>query len=174
MKLKYLIVFIISLNTWALSDRALFTIKDKVYFISEVNQIITKFEKSICYMGRDSLVTEIYQILSEQSDRSKLSFSQIKIHNSRMSSEEIKYIEAIAGLIKLFTVSKTSSVVKTDNAKLKACGLAKDTFLPVVLKTEIYLRDKVISSKQSKEQITNTLKLFKTSFIDKIDYRAFY
>lgn len=163
----FLSLFLI-LNTWALEDRALFSIEDRVFFSSEINKYIEAMNFLSCYDGNK---TNVHVVASYNLDLELLS-----IEDRPLSKKELSVVATMATVLKTIRLSGKSKKTLLTSEGARRCSL-KPRFRPQIneiLSAHKFLEERIISKGQTKIQRRDTLENYKNSFDTKIRYRRYY
>ncbi len=153
-------LFLFSVNIWALSDRALFRLGDKVFFQSEAGLIVESYKYLQCENYNLELVDNYLGLKLD-------SLSQVELKEDRthtkLSNKDIRTSKGIAELVQLIRYSKASESPRL--SKKKACGFKREymEYVPFIIGSRQFLRKSVISSNQDVASITESLKGLKRS-----------
>jgi hypothetical protein len=166
-KKLFLSLFLI-LNTWALEDRALFSIEDRVFFSSEINKYIEAMNFLSCYMSNKTNVHVV--------SRYNLDLELLSVKDRTLSPRELDAVATMATVLKTIRLSGKTEKTLLTSAGARKCSL-KPRFrsqINEILSAHKFLEERIISKGQTKIQRRDTLENYKKSFDGKIRYRRFY
>lgn len=157
------------------SDRAIFRIENKVYFISDLNKDNKQLNKLRCMKNNSVLLNALSLSSDDYSKILKLPTELDKLQSNK---------ELLYRLTRLYKVQSfaTNRKVSIDVEKLKEWGIAKcvgeswnkwPDQLKTLIKTELYLRDRFII-KDGKELDVTSLKSFLSSIDKKTKHFNFF
>ncbi|EQC44284.1 hypothetical protein [Bacteriovorax sp. Seq25_V] len=164
---KALILFFISMNIWALQDRALFSIGETIIFARKGNLYLDVLSKARC-SNRVGLVSEL---------------SSIKDGDKQLVVEQpISTIEQKATVNKMILLFKVIKSATAQREKLNMREIAKEcrikgneeiSVLYELVSTNDYIKQRIVTS-NGPDNLENNLTLFRQTFVDPIDHRPYY
>jgi len=165
---KIIFSFILLLNTRALEDRALFTIEDKVFFVSKINSYIQALNFIYCYQGSETYLHRISGIGK--------SVDKININDQSYSQVENKLITQMATSLKVIKLSGNTEAALLNSRKAKECNLSSSfrSEINEILTSSRFLAKNILSKGLTDFQINEALENYKKSFKQKIKFRGFY
>jgi hypothetical protein len=172
MKLFIILLFIFN-TTWALSDRALFSINENVYYSSDVNSLFRVFKNGFCR----AKLPFLNELLKRDDHGLKISTK-----SGELDSNQITDIEKIISFYKLVFMAKDIIVIPSEEATISACALGQrlkilkstTALTHNIVKVEKYLQDRLVKKGLSRDQARKKLNKFLADFVSKTSHRTFY
>ncbi|EQC50609.1 hypothetical protein [Bacteriovorax sp. DB6_IX] len=116
---KLLILLFLVFNTWALEDRALFSIGDKVFYVSHVNRYIEALNFLNCYEAKKNHLSLVFQ---EAGD----AIPTLRAKKGDYSKIEMSKIESFTSIARMMSFVKPLPKELLSSKKARKCKLAKN------------------------------------------------
>lgn len=173
MRICSLIFLLFFSNTWALNERALFSINGQIYFTKDANELLNSYKFTKCLINKTSKPNEIEKIIGEVSFDNTL-----KASASSLGPEEVEQVKSLMTLGRLLAIEH-EFLEKPD---LNKCHVPKkyrrrvteiyNTNLELGKRYESYLIEKNIKKKTPEEQINHSSS-YRTFIFKNIKSRLF-
>ena len=164
--IKITFIFLM-INTWALEDRALFSIGQKVYFSRDANRYVQAMNFLSCYYGKKTLTHKLLSVPSN--------IKYISPKSDSLSNNESSETRSVSNIVKTLQLTGKSKVTLLSSKLARKCSLNKEFRSEIndIIAINNYLRDRVISKDQTPSQIDKSLKAFLASINDKFIIRKY-
>lgn len=166
---KLLILLFLVFNTWALEDRALFSIGDKVFYVSHVNRYIEALNFLNCYEAKKNHLSLVFQ---EAGD----AIPTLRAKKGDYSKIEMSKIESFTSIARIMSFVKPLPKELLSSKKARKCKLAKNfrTQITEIQNANKHLEKNIFTKGLTLFQRKEALKHYKISLEKKVPLRRFY